>query len=142
MNEKILVVDDIDNIAFIIKTILSREGYDVSTAYDYYGAREEMAKTDFDLVLTDIELGEDKTGIDILKEVKKTNLTCPVILNTGNPGIITESEAKRMGAYDYMSKPVKQKKLLHRVRMALRHKTIPDDNAYAGVIGKGTKLKV
>ena len=133
MNEKILVVDDIDNIAFIIKTILSREGYDVSTAYGYYDAREKMAKTDFDLVLTDIELGEDKTGIDILKEVKKTNPTCPVILNTGNPGIITESEAKRMGAYDYMSKPVEQKKLLHRVRMALRHKTIPDDNAYAGV---------
>ncbi len=54
MSEKILVVDDIDNIAFIIKTILSREGYDVSTAYGYYDAREKMARTDFDLVLTDI----------------------------------------------------------------------------------------
>jgi len=91
-----------------------------------------MAKTDFDLVLTDIEFGEDKTGIDILKEVKKTNPICPVILNTGNTDYMAASEAKLMGAYDYMIKPVNFESLLNTVSMALRYKKVSEGNTHAG----------
>jgi Response regulator containing CheY-like receiver, AAA-type ATPase, and DNA-binding domains len=129
MKEKILVIDDMANIAFIAKAILSREGYDVTTAYGYYDAGEKMARADFDLVLTDLDFGENKTGIDILKEVKKTDPTCPVIIHTGNTDYMMASDAKLFGAYDYMSKPVEQEKLLHTVRMALSHRTMPGDNA-------------
>ena len=140
MKGKILVIDDMENIAFLVKTILSREGYDVTTAYGYYDAREKMARTDFDLVLTDINLGEDKTGIDILKEVKKTNPACPVIINTGNVDYMIASDAKLFGAYDYMSKPVEQEKLLHTVRMALSHRTMPGDNDGTDVYRKRHKV--
>ncbi len=141
MKGKILVIDDMENIAFLVKTILSREGYDVTTAHGYYDAREKMARTDFDLVLTDINLGEDKTGIDVLKEVKKTNPTCPVIINTGNTDYMIASDAKLFGAYDSISKPVEQEKLLHTVRMALSHRTMPGDNANTDVYRKRYKTK-
>ena len=121
MNEKILVVDDIDNIAFIIKTILSREGYDAITAHSYNEARKELDKTDFDLVFTDVELGDNRTGVDILKVVKETNPICPVVLFTGYPNIESESEAFRLGAYDYIPKPVTKDKLLHIVNMILHN---------------------
>ena len=140
MNEKILVIDDIDSIVFIIKTILSREGYDVSTACGYYDAMEKMAKTDFDLVLTDIEFGEDKTGIDILKEVKKTNPICPVILITGSIDYMSASEAKLMGAYDYILKPVSFERLLNTISMALRYKTVPEGMTHAGANRRRKKI--
>ena len=94
-----------------LETLLSRQGYCVSTACNYNDAMEKMSGTDFNLVLTDIELG-DKTGIDILKEVRKKNTFCPVILHTAAPDIKTESEAKRLGAYDYLSKPIERENLV------------------------------
>ena len=141
MKRKILVIDDMENIAFLVRTILSREGYDVTTAYGYYDAREKMVRTDFDLVLTDINLGENKTGIDVLKEVKKTNPTCPVIINSANVDYMIVSDAKLFGAYDYLSKPVEQEKLLHTVHMALSHRTMPGDNANTDVYRKRHKTE-
>lgn len=141
MKGKILVVDDLENNVFLLKTILSREGYDIFTAYGYYDAREKMDRVDFDLVITDIDLGEEKTGIDILKEVIKTNPTCSVIVNTANRDYMIASDAKLFGAYDYMLKPVEQEKLLHSVRMALSHRTMPGDNVYIDTDRKKYKAK-
>ena len=107
-----------------LETLLSRQGYCVSTACNYNDAMEKMSGTDFNLVLTDIGLG-DKTGLDVLKEVRKKDHFCPVILHTGAPDIKTETEARRMGAYDYLSKPVERETLLRSVRMALRHTQFP-----------------
>jgi len=126
MNEKVLVIDDTEVIASLFKRFLLRQGYDISTAYSYHGAMAKMGNTDFDLVLTDIDLGEGKSGIDILKEVKRTNPACPVILCTGNPDILTMSEARRMGAYDCMYKPVKLETLAYSINMALSDKTVSD----------------
>ena len=123
MAEKILIVDDMKFLLTALEILLSREGYDVSTACSYNDAMEKMSGTDFNLVLTDIGLG-DKTGIDVLKEVRKKNHFCPVILHTGAPDIKTETEGKRLGAYDYLSKPVDRETLLRSVRMALRDKTV------------------
>ncbi len=141
MNGKILVIDDMENNVFLLKTILSQEGYDVSTAYGYYDARERIHRIDFDLVLTDIGLGKEKTGIDVLNEVKKTNPTCPVIIYTANRDYMIASDAKLFGAYDFISKPVEQEKLLHSVRMALRHRTMLGDNAYTDVYRNRYKTK-
>ncbi|MDR4504249.1 MAG: response regulator [Candidatus Scalindua sp.] len=119
--DKILIVDDMEVILTSLKILLSREGYDVSTACSYDDAMGKMSGTDFDLVLSDINMGE-KTGIDVLKEVRKRDPICPVILHTGAPDIKGESEAKRLGAYDYLSKPIERETLLKSVRMALSHK--------------------
>lgn len=121
---KILVVDDMGFILTALEMLLSREGYDVSTACSYFGAMEKMTRIDFNLVLTDIDLG-DKTGIDVMKEVRKKDLSCPVILHTAAPNIKAETEARRMGAYDYLSKPIEREILLQSVRTALSRKTVP-----------------
>jgi DNA-binding NtrC family response regulator len=124
MKEKVLVIDDREEIISIFERSLSRQGFDISTACSYYDAMANMAVTDFDLVLTDIDLGDGKTGIDVLKEIKRTNPTCSVILCTGNHDIMTVSEARRMGAYDCMYKPVKLETLSHSINMALRDKAV------------------
>lgn len=124
MKAKILLIDDRELIVSLFKSVLSREGYNISMAYSYRDAIAEMDNTVFDLVLTDIELGGGKTGIDILKEVQRINPTCPVILCTGNPDSMDVSHAKRMGAYDCMYKPIRLKTLSHNVHMALSDKTV------------------
>lgn len=123
MKDKILIVDDMEVILVSLKILFSREGYDVSTASSYDDAMGKMSVTDFDLVLTDINMGE-KTGIDVLKEVRKKDPVCPVILHTGAPDIKGESEAKRLGAFDYLSKPIEREILLQSVRMGLRSKRV------------------
>ena len=124
MKEKVFIIDDRESILSLLKIFLLQEGYDVTTAFSYYDAMAKMAITDFDLVLTDIELGHGKTGIDILQEVKRTNPICPVILCTGNTDLITVPEARKMGAYDCIYKPVKLVTLSHSINMALNYKTV------------------
>ncbi|MFQ5713942.1 MAG: response regulator [Candidatus Scalinduaceae bacterium] len=121
MKKKILIIDDEETIRFTIKKILSKEGYEVSTANGYYEAFDIMARRDFDLIFTDLML-EDKIGLDVLREVKKINPICPVILNTGNPDVLTESESMRLGASYYLPKPVTKDTLLHIVNMVLNSK--------------------
>ncbi len=123
MKEKVLVVDDLEKMLSLFKSFLSQQGYDVTTACNYSDAIANMAITDFDLVLTDIELGDDNTGIDILKEVKRSNPACAVILYTGNPDILTVSDARRMGAYDCLYKPLRLETLSQNINMALLYKT-------------------
>jgi len=79
---KILVVDDEEALRYTIETFLSREGYEVDTAGSYKEGLVKLSGMQFDLILTDIMLG-DGMGIDILQEVNKRNQTCPVILITG-----------------------------------------------------------
>ena len=97
---KILVVDDEEALRYTIETFLLREGYDVDTAGSYKESLGKLSEARFDLILTDIMLG-DGTGIDILQEVNRRNLLCPVILITGHPNIETASDAVRDGSHDY-----------------------------------------
>lgn len=124
---KILVVDDEESIRFTFESFLADEGYEVVTAKDYNEAVSKISKTGFDLIFADIILG-GKTGIDLLRKVKKENHTCPVVMITGYPNINTASDAIRLGAFDYVSKPVRPDTLLHTTAMALQHKALHDEN--------------
>ena len=120
------MVDDEESIRFTFENFLSEEGYSVFTAGDYNEALARMAETDFDVIFTDIILG-DKSGIDILHEVKERGLNCPVVIITGYPSIDTASDAVRIGAFDYLPKPVRQENLLGTTKMALQHKSLIDE---------------
>lgn len=123
---RILVIDDEESLRFTFESFLSEEGYAVGTAKDFSEAVAEIEERDFDLIFVDIILG-GKTGIDVIKEVKARGLTCPVVVITGDPSIESASEAVRLGAFDYIPKPVRQDTLFRVARMALQHKAISDE---------------
>ena len=127
IKQKIFIIDDEQIITFMLNKFLSGEGYDVDTANDINEAKAGIGHKDYDLIITDIVLGAD-TGVDILREVKKMKLTCPVIFITGNPNIDTASDAVRLRAYDYLPKPVENETLLRTVEKALQHKILIDEN--------------
>ena len=126
MEAKILIVDDEENLRFSLKRFLLTEGYEVATAEDYDEALSRMNHSDFDLIFADIIL-KGKTGMDILREVRKKNLQCPVVIFTGVPTIDTAAEAVRMGAFDYLPKPVRQDMFLRVTKAALRYKALVEE---------------
>lgn len=126
MKSKILIVDDEENIRFGFEMILKDEGHDVITAMDYDSALKIISETDLDLIITDIILG-GYTGIDLLQEIKKREMHCPVMMITGEPNIQTSAEAVRLGAFDYISKPIRKKDLLRITAHGLQHKKLLDN---------------
>ncbi|MBI5049292.1 MAG: sigma 54-interacting transcriptional regulator [Nitrospirae bacterium] len=126
MKAKLLVIDDEEGIRFTFKRFLLDEGYAVATANNFDEALAKITETDFDLIFADIIL-QGKTGVDVLRGVRERNLNCPVIMITGYPNIESASEAMRLGAFDYITKPVQKETLLHVANMALQHKAITDE---------------
>jgi len=125
MTVRAMVIDDEESIRFSLKRFLRAEGYEVSTAGAFEEAIERMDETDFDIVFTDIILKE-RTGLDILREIRKRQLNCPVVVFTGVPSMETARQAVRLGAFDYIEKPVRQKELLEVARAALEQKRASD----------------
>jgi PAS domain S-box-containing protein len=123
MKAKILVIDDEEGMRFTFNKFLSEREYEVSTACDFDEAIASISKTDYDVIFADIIL-RGKTGIDVLREVKKRNLNSPVVIITGYPDIETASEAVRLGAFDYIPKPVRKEELLHVTNAALQYRLL------------------
>ncbi|MBI4849907.1 MAG: sigma 54-interacting transcriptional regulator [Nitrospirae bacterium] len=126
MKAKILIIDDEEGIRFTFNKFLQAKDYDVSTAKDFDEAMQCISATDFDVIFADIIL-RGKTGIDFLREVKQRKLTCPVIMITGYPNIETASDAIRLGAFDYIPKPIQKDTLFHAIDVALQHKVVIDE---------------
>ena len=126
MKPVVLIVDDEESIRYAFGQHLIREGYEVHDATDFDSAIGFISTMELDLVITDIILG-GQTGIDILLEIKKRALHCPVVVITGDPNIETASDAVRIGAFDYLSKPVKKETLLRVVKNAIQLKQLIDE---------------
>ncbi len=123
MKAKILIIDDEEGIRFTFDKFLTAENYEVSTAKDFDEAIACISETTFDLIFADIIL-KGKTGIDVLREIKQRKLISPVIMITGYPNIETASEAVRLGAFDYIPKPIQKDILFHAIDVALQHKAV------------------
>lgn len=126
MKKKILIIDDEENIRYTFENFLVDEGYEVLSAKDYRDALVAIDDSDLDLIFSDILL-DDKSGIDILRYVKEKKLNCPVVMITGIPDMETATEALRLGAFDYIPKPLLQDTLLRVAKMALQHKSLIDE---------------
>ncbi|MBU0481790.1 MAG: sigma 54-interacting transcriptional regulator [Proteobacteria bacterium] len=117
---RILVVDDEESLRLTFQMFLAKEGYGpVDVASTFEEAISLINEHTFDLIISDIVL-EGNSGIDLLRHLKETGATCPVVMVTGYPNIESASEAVRLGAFDYISKPVKKDGLLRVARMALQ----------------------
>jgi two-component system nitrogen regulation response regulator NtrX len=118
MSARILVVDDESNIRALIDEILSEEGYDVTTAADATQARAARKEHEFDLILLDIWM-PDTDGISLLKEWSAGGESGAVVMMSGHGTVDTAVEATRLGAVDFIEKPVSLAKLLRTVEKAL-----------------------
>jgi two-component system, NtrC family, nitrogen regulation response regulator NtrX len=116
---RILVVDDEADIRSLLKEILSDEGYEVEVAADAAQARSLRARAAPDLVLLDIWM-PDVDGITLLREWSETAQDgCPVVMMSGHGTVETAVEATRLGAFDFVEKPLSLAKLLRTVERAL-----------------------
>jgi len=117
----VLVVDDEDDIRALIDEILSEEGYDVTVAENAAAARAAKDASKFDLILLDIWM-PDTDGITLLREwSEQGNLDCPVVMISGHGTVDTAVEATRLGASDFVEKPLSLAKLLRTVEKALEN---------------------
>src|SRR5579871_700180 len=116
---RILVVDDEADIRGLLKEILAEEGYEVDIAADASQARSSRANQVPDLVLLDIWM-PDTDGITLLREWSHTDgYDCPVVMMSGHSTVETAVEATRLGAFDFVEKPLSLTKLLRTVERAL-----------------------
>ncbi|MGC1388332.1 MAG: sigma-54 dependent transcriptional regulator [Steroidobacteraceae bacterium] len=139
---RILVVDDEGDIRGLLKEILTEEGYEVEVAADATQARTARATRTFDLALLDIWM-PDTDGITLLREWSLSDgYHCPVVMMSGHGTVETAVEATRLGAFDFVEKPLSLTKLLRTVERALdagRRKRLSErtpDSSLAVPIGK------
>lgn len=127
MNAKaanILVVDDEPDIRRLVHEILEDEGYEVSTAENASQARQIKNDINPDLILLDIWM-PDTDGITLLKEwVAEGGFVSPVVMMSGHGSVESAVEATRLGAYDYLEKPLSLAKLLLIVERALESRQL------------------
>jgi DNA-binding NtrC family response regulator len=125
----ILVVDDEMGIRELLNEILSDEGHVVYSAENAQQARTVRDQLQPDLVLLDIWM-PDTDGVTLLKEWSKDNkLTMPVVMMSGHATIDTAVEATRIGACNFLEKPIALQKLLKTVNQALE-RVLPKDDVF------------
>ena len=158
--KKILIIEDDVSFCLMMKTFLTKKGFEVFNAFSFKEATVILKDQQLDLVLTDVRL-PDSDGIEILKYIKEVNPAIQVILMTGYTDIKTAVNVMKMGAFDYVSKPINSDEILHTINKALteigktstivnassnddKKETRPVKNAYTGshfIKGKSAKSK-
>jgi DNA-binding NtrC family response regulator len=112
----ILVVDDDQDSCELLREIFSAEGWQVDTALTPSQAFNLAKKETIDLVVSDVNLEANQSGLDLLKDLRAQ---CPVILVTGFGTLDSAVEAAREGAWDFISKPFKVQEVVATARRAL-----------------------
>lgn len=118
MAKKILVVDDEKPISDIVKFNLTKEGYEVVTAYDGEEALAQVEAENPDLILLDLMLPK-MDGLEVARQVRKAHDT-PIIMLTAKDSEIDKVLGLEMGADDYVTKPFSNRELVARVKANLR----------------------
>jgi len=124
---RVLVVDDEYSIRYTFALFLDEAGYRATAVEDPEEALELLSSSPegIDLAFVDILL-ENTSGIDLMRRIKERSPATEVVIVTGAPSVETASEALRLGAFDYLVKPVGQEALLKITDLALRHKAVHD----------------
>ncbi len=144
MKATILVVDDEPDICSSVKDILEDEGYTVIIAKNGNTARQIVRRQQPDMILLDIWM-PDIDGISLLKEFfADMGLRIPVVMMSGHGTVETAVEATRLGAKDYIEKPLSLAKLLHTVEktLAAAPSASPKNQPrYSAPLGKSTQMQ-
>ncbi len=121
---RILLVDDDTTFCLMLKTWLSKRGFQVDEAFSCKEGVNKIKSNKYQVILTDLRL-PDEDGIHLLKNAKSLNPAVQVILMTGYADIQTAVLAMKLGAFDYVAKPVIPEEILKKIQDALGQKSEP-----------------
>lgn len=147
---RVLVVDDEEEIRDSLELLLSSEGLGVDTVADAEACLGQIESNAYDLVLLDLML-PGRSGLDVQKELKGIDPTLPVVIITAMAVIETAVEAIRSGAYDYVTKPWNNEKLIGVVKNAIKQRKLHNENVqlrralkerfgYGNIVGKSERM--
>lgn len=137
--KKILIIDDEVNVALLLSKFLTRNGFDVSTASSGTSGMEALKNNEFNLVLCDFRL-EDTDGREMLRNIKSQYPKTGVIIITGYSDIKMAVELIKMGAYDYITKPLYPDEILNTINKAVEtHYALVEDTESDNVIIEKSK---
>lgn len=125
--EKILIIEDKESMAQMLKETLELEGYEVIIARDGAEGIKRIKDSKVDTVLTDLKLPK-KDGLEVLKTSKEENPLTPVIVMTAFGSIETAVNAMKLGAYDFMTKPLDTDHLLMLIKRSLENQRLITEN--------------
>jgi DNA-binding NtrC family response regulator len=125
---KILIVEDEKITRITLANLLRNEGYDVQTADNRKAGVAEVAANDYDLVITDLKLPR-KDGIEVLKAAKAKNLTTEVIVMTAYATVETAVSTLKLGAYDYILKPLSPERFLGLIKKIVEYHEVKQENS-------------
>ncbi|MDB5245701.1 MAG: sigma-54-dependent Fis family transcriptional regulator [Segetibacter sp.] len=137
---KILVIDDDVDMCLLLKRFLSKNGYEVTLAHNGKKALEELENAEPNLVLCDFRL-EDIDGKELLVKIKEKYPRTPVIIVTGYSDIKVAVDVMKLGAYDYVTKPLFPDEILLSIKTALQKSAAKQDNSTSTVIMPDDDLK-
>src|SRR3972149_679604 len=147
----ILLIEDDEIMRITVSDKLSKMGWTVTTSEDGMTGLEVIKKKDFDVIICDNRLPR-KSGMELLKEVKKMQSGAEFIMMTGYGKIEDAVEAMRLGAYDYITKPLHIDELIIRINRIIEHKSLKmkydvlknglnERYSYHNLIGKSKKME-
>jgi len=126
-SDKILVIDDEAGIRSSLKGILEDEGYKVKTVSSGENALALLKSEPFDLILLDIWLPE-MNGIEVLEKIKAGNENIHVVMITGHGSVESAVKATKLGAYDFLEKPLSLEKVVLTAKNALKQLKLEEEN--------------
>jgi two-component system response regulator PilR (NtrC family) len=148
----ILVVDDEESMTEFLTLMLKKEGYIVESAQSGEEALQYIEKNIYDLVISDIQMGEGINGVELLKRIKTVSEDTMVLLITAYATVETALEAFREGAWDYLMKPFDVNEIKIKIRKAIDkrrledevirlRKEVSDKYQHQNIIGKDKKMQ-
>jgi two-component system response regulator PilR (NtrC family) len=148
---RVLVVDDEQSMREFLSIALERDGHSVEVAENGTAALEKLARESFDLVITDLRLG-DFSGLEILQKVRSTDADTEVIVITAYATAENAIKAMKAGAYDYITKPFKVDEIKLICQRALERHTLAQENltlrqrlretqGFADIVGKSKAMR-
>ncbi len=125
---KILLVEDQQDLLDALETTLLAQNFTCETAVDYRSASEKIVIYDYDLLVVDINLPGGGSGLDLIREIKKTNPETGIIIISARNSTTNKIEGLELGADDYLTKPFDLAELTARVKSLLRRKKFSGNN--------------
>lgn len=151
LDNRILLIDNEVGLCRMMEAVLKDQGYQVKAHTNPVQAVAEFTAGDFDLVITDIKMPE-MDGLEVLKHIRNRDPEVPVIMITAFATVEMSIQALRQGAYDMLTKPFEPEELLFRVKNALSHQELAEENRelkeelsgkfqFDNIIGTSTVIK-